>query len=82
MVTYRLVQVSMCGPNVNRKKLQITEEYREHNDADYPVLIKIGSCGLHSLHGAYGIASDWNLDKLLKANIEFSNFHQLKVPES
>ena len=51
-LTHNLVQVSMGGPNVNWKTVEIVKEYREHNDPDGPDLIEIGSCGLHVLHGA------------------------------
>ena len=55
-LTHNLVQVSMNGPNVNWKTVEIIKEYREHNDPDGPDLIEIGSCGLHVLHGAYETA--------------------------
>ena len=60
----------MDGPNVNWKTVDIIKEYREHNDPDGPDLTEIGSCGLYVLHGASGTAqkaTNWNLDKLLKA---------------
>ena len=63
------MQLSVEGPNVNWKT-EIVKEYQEHDDPDGPDLIEIGSCGLHVLHGAYRAAqkaTDWNLDKLLKA---------------
>ena len=69
-LTHNLVQVSMDSPNVNWKTEEIIKEYRERGDPDGPDLTEIGSCGLHVLHGAYGKAqkaTDWNLDKLLKA---------------
>ena len=67
-LTHNLVQVSMDGPNVNWKRVEIMKKYWEHSDPDGPDLIEIGSCGLHVLHSAYGIAqkvTDLNLDKLL-----------------
>ena len=69
-LNHNLVQVSMDGPNVNLKTVEIRKEYWEHNGPIGSYLIEIGSCGLHVLHGAYGIAqkaTDWKLDKLLKA---------------
>ena len=69
-LTHNLVQVSMDGPNVNWKTVEIIKEYREHVDPDGPDLTEIGICGSHVPHGAYGTAQkapDWNLDKLLKA---------------
>ena len=69
-MTHNLVQVSMGGPHVNWKTVEIIQEYWEYDDPDGPDLIEIGSCGWHVLHGSYGTAqkaTDWNLDKLLKA---------------
>ena len=69
-LTHNLTQVSMDGPNVNWKTVEIINEYREYDDPDCPDLTEIGSCGLNVQHGAYGTAqkaTDWNLDKLLKA---------------
>ena len=40
------------------------KEYQEQSDPDGPDVIKVGSCGLHVVHRAYGTvqkAADWNL---------------------
>lgn len=63
-----LVQLSMDGPNVNLKfhKLIQTELERDVN----PVLLNVGSCGLHILHGAFKKGADatqWNLDQFLSS---------------
>ena len=68
-LTHNLMQVSMDGPNVDWKTVEIIKEYWEHDDPDGPDLIEIGSSGLHVQRGAYGRAqetTDWNLDTLLK----------------
>ena len=60
-----LVQISMDGPNINWKFLEIAIEERK-NEAMFPELLNIGSCGLHVLHGAYEMgecATEWNLSK-------------------
>ena len=65
-----IVQVSMDGPNVYWKTVEIIEDHRKIQDPNCPNLIIIGSCELHVVHGAYGAgqnASDWSLDKFLKA---------------
>ena len=60
----------MDSTNLNWKTVEIIKEYQEHNDPDGPDQTEIGSCWLHLLHSAYVTAqkaTDWNLDKLLKA---------------
>ena len=47
-----LVQISMDGPSVNWRFLEITIEERKKAPL-YPEFLNIGSCGLHVLHGAY-----------------------------
>ena len=69
-LVHNLVQISMDGPNVNWKTLDIVSENRTIEDPDCPQLINIGSCGLHVIHGAYGTAqkvTDWLLQNYLKA---------------
>ncbi|XP_051794672.1 uncharacterized protein LOC127530885 isoform X2 [Acanthochromis polyacanthus] len=62
-----LLSISMDGPNVNLKMLELFQrEYAEpHGDAQ---LIRVGSCGLHTLLNAMksGFAT-WEVDKLLRA---------------
>ena len=69
-LVHNLVQISMDGPNVNWKTLDILSENRTIEDPDCPQLINIGRCGLHVIHGAYGTAqkvTDWLLQNYLKA---------------
>ena len=61
-LVHNLVQVSMDGPNVNWKTVEIIEDEWKIQDPNCPNLIVIGSCGLHVVHGAYGAgqnATDW-----------------------
>ena len=65
----KLVQISMDGPNVNWKMYDnITEERRRSEE--YPGLIDVGCCSLHTVHGAFrtGVKkTNWNLEVLLRA---------------
>ena len=69
-LVHNLVQVSMDGPNVNWKTVEIIEDHRKIHNPNCPNLIVIGSFGLHVVHGACGAgqnATDWSLDKFLNA---------------
>ena len=57
----------MDGPNVNLKMLQKINEERTANEFHH--LISIGSCGLHTVHGAFRTgaeATDWRIKKILR----------------
>lgn len=63
-----LVQLSMDGPNVNLKFHKPIQTEME-NDVN-TVLLNMGSCGLHILHGAFKKGADaaqWNLDQFLSS---------------
>ena len=63
----KLVHISMDGPNVNLKMLQKIDEERTANEFHH--LISIGSCGLHTVHGAFRTgaeATDWRIKKILR----------------
>ena len=65
-----LLQVSMDGPHVNWKFLEMLIEDRKHADPDIPCLINVGSCSLHVVHGAFttgASATEWKLDQLLRS---------------
>ncbi|KAJ8931829.1 hypothetical protein NQ314_015226 [Rhamnusium bicolor] len=47
----RILQISMDGPNVNRKFLRLFKESQEITTEKK--IIHIGSCGLHIIHGAF-----------------------------
>ncbi|CAH0549771.1 unnamed protein product [Brassicogethes aeneus] len=69
----KILQISMDGPNVNFKVLKLlSAELRPEKDD--PQLLDIGSCGIHTLHGAFktGImATGWNLIDLFRALYNF-----------
>lgn len=63
-----LLQLSMDGPNVNWKFFEAIQSqlYKDTNH----LMINIGSCGLHIVHGAFkhGVdASGWTVDEFLKS---------------
>lgn len=63
----KLLSVSMNGPNVNWKFLELLqqEQAEQYGGAQ---LIVVGSCGLHTLHNACkGGFVVWQLDKVLRA---------------
>ena len=56
----------MDGTNVNLKLLEKINEERTSNE--FHCLISIGSCGLHSIHGAFRAcaeATEWSIKKIL-----------------
>ena len=62
-----LVQISVDGPNINLKMLQKINE--EHTANEFHHLISVGSCGLHTVHGAFHTgaeAIDWSIKKILR----------------
>ena len=64
----KIIQVSSDGPNINLKFLNLMRENRKENNI--PELLKIGTCGLHIVHGSfkYGLnVTKWDLDKILSA---------------
>ncbi|XP_013861075.1 uncharacterized protein LOC106515698, partial [Austrofundulus limnaeus] len=62
----RLVSISMDGPNVNLKLGDLLQ--KEHAELYGTQLVKVGSCGLHTMHNAVKAGfSMWQLDKLLRA---------------
>ena len=65
----KLVQLSMDGPSVNVKLLQVNQDGRK--DKGLPHLLDIGTCGVHTLHGSFktGIEkSEWEMKSLMKAS--------------
>ena len=65
----KLIQISMDGPNVNWKLLDSIAEDRSSNE-QYPILLNVGSCSLHIVHGAFrnGMKqTNWGIDLLLKS---------------
>ena len=71
-----LIQVSMDGPNINWKILDLIVEDRNSNET-YPNLLDVGSCSLHVVHGTFrtGIKeTGWEIDLLLKSL--YSHLHE------
>ena len=65
----KLIQISMDGTNTNLKFLSEMKIEREKNEQSK--LIDIGSCSLHSIHGAFKSGSEksgWDLHKILKGS--------------
>ncbi|KAG5272523.1 hypothetical protein AALO_G00166480 [Alosa alosa] len=63
----RLISVSMDGPNVNLKLLDLLQQDHAEKYGGTQ-LVSVGSCGLHTLHNSFKVGfSMWNVDKILKA---------------
>ena len=57
-----MLQMSMDGPAVNWKFFDALMKYR--SECELPQLINIGSCSLHTVHGALKTAvesTSWNI---------------------
>ena len=66
----KILQISMDGPNVNKKFYKDLIVEREASDLNLPCLIDLGTCGLHVVHGALRKGFDntgWKLDRLLRS---------------
>ena len=64
-----VIHISMDGPNVNWKMLDLIVEDRNSNET-YPNLLDVGSCSLHVVHGAFRTGmkqTGWGIDLLLKS---------------
>ena len=61
------IQVSMDGPNVNWKMLDLIVKDRNSNET-YPNLLDVGSCSLHVVHGTFrtGFATKTTSEKVYK----------------
>ena len=71
-----LIQVSMDGPNVNWKMLDLIVGDRNSNET-YPTLLDVRSCSLHVVHGAFRTSmkqTGWGIDLLLK--LLYSHLHE------
>ena len=71
-----LIQISMDGPNVNWKMLDLIVEDRNSNET-YPNLLDMGSCSLHVVHGAFRTGmkqTGWRMHLLLKSL--YSHLHE------
>jgi len=70
----KLLSVSMDGPNVNFKFLELLQQEKSEQYGGAQ-LIEVGSCGLHTLHNACKCGfSMWQLEKVLRSmHILFHN---------
>ena len=62
----------MDGPSVNPKFLQKVQDDRVENEQ--PASIDIGSCGLHTVHGAFKCGAQstgWKLKGILSGSYQF-----------
>ena len=70
----KLIQIFSDGPSGNLKSLSIIHEQRDKGD-QLLILIDIGTCGLHAIHGSLkngSISSGWKIDVVLKVDVEFT----------
>lgn len=66
----KLLQVSMDGPNVNKKFLQDLKSKLKEEHGDGSILLNLGSCGLHTIHNSYKKAmkkTGWDIVSFLRA---------------
>lgn len=72
----KLLQVSMDGPNVNFKFLRLLKQYLNDNESTTPVLVELGSCGIHTVHNCFKCSFKiWDIKKFLVAI--FALFHNV-----
>ena len=65
----KLLQPSMDGPSLNLKFYE--DVSKDRNEKGLHQLMNIGTCGLHTTHGAFKTGaekSDWNLRSNMKAS--------------
>ena len=78
----RMIQLSMDGPNVNWEVFNRLHTFRE--EREYPVILDIGSCSLHIVHGALQtgmISQKWDLQKILRAIYNLFKESPAKIDE-
>ena len=49
----KILQVSMDGPNINKKLFNNILDERKASDPTLPCLLELGTCGLYTIHGAF-----------------------------
>ena len=49
----KMIQISMDGPNVNWKVMKLFFKEKYQRNPEDPQLLETGSCGIHTVHGAY-----------------------------
>ena len=55
-----MVQASMGGPSTNWKFYEELVKLRDEQDPDIPLLLNLGSCSLHVIHGAFKTGAQKN----------------------
>ena len=71
----KLLQISMDGPNVNKKFLQDMNNLL-NDDPDAPILVNIGTCGLHTVHNSYKVVvkeTQWDIAQFLCACLLYTS---------
>ena len=69
----KLIQISLDGPSVNHKFLEEVSKKRKGDEQHQ--LINIGTCGLHTIHGAFKTGA-----KNVKLNIKQTSKGASKSP--
>lgn len=65
----KIIQVSIDGPNVNFKFIELFQKYLGEDEEDV-ILLNLGSCGLHTVHNSFKtglIAAHWLISAFLRA---------------
>ena len=47
----KMIQLSMDGPNISWKVFDLLQSHRE--EAEWSLLLNLGSCSFHIVHGAF-----------------------------
>ena len=66
------LQISLDGLSVNHKFLD--EVLKERKADEQYERINIGSCGSHTIHGAFKTSAEWNIKQTLRKVFKFQNF--------
>jgi len=67
MNLHKMLSISMDGPNVNWKFIDLLQTEHGEQFGGQQLLI-VGSCGLHTLHNSFkSVFSMWTMEKLLRA---------------
>ena len=69
------MQISMDGPATNWSFFEKLLQERAESDLDLPILINLGSCVIHVVHGGFIMSgvevTGWQLDSLLRSMFLF-----------
>lgn len=75
----KLMQISMDAPNVNKKVLKDLQTYLSQIEPNFPKLLDIGTCGLHTLNNAFQTSvkeSNCKWDLVLFLRVCYYTFHK------